>query len=246
MESRLDGGNDISANGELLVQNILLRYPPSGRAAIVFDVGANVGAWSQYLLDRADSSKLQIHGFEPASSTFAALCVNLKSQNNVVFANQALSNNVGSAEFFVVGAGLGTNSLHQSSPTIASKELVVLNTVDHYSHEAGISHIDLLKIDAEGYDMAVIEGARAMIQSHSISLLQFEYNQRWIYSRHYLKDAFDLLQPFGYKIGKITGNGIEFYPDWDFELESFREGNYLACLDEWIARFPKIKWWNLA
>jgi hypothetical protein len=60
-----------------------------------------------------------------------------------------------------------------------------------------------------------------------------------------LKDAFELLLPLGYKLGKITGKGLEFYPDWHFELESFREGNYLACLPEWSSRFPQVKWWNL-
>lgn len=28
------------------------------------------------------------------------------------------------------------------------------------------------------------------------------------------------------------------------ELESFREGNYVACQESWVARFPRIPWWN--
>jgi FkbM family methyltransferase len=165
--------------------------------------------------------------------------------SRVVIQNQALSNQVGTASFFVVGAGLGTNSLHQGNTPVESSESVRLNTVDAYCQEAKISRIDLLKIDAEGHDLLVLKGARSMFQSRAISLVQFEYNQRWIYSRHFLKDAFDLLQPLGYSLGKITRKGIEFYPGWHFELESFREGNYLACLPEFRDRFPQVKWWNL-
>jgi len=84
-----------------------------------------------------------------------------------------------------------------------------------------------------------------MLEAHRIQVLQFEYNQRWIDSRHYLKDAFELLEPLGYKLGKITPRGIEFYPQWHFELETFREGNYLACLSEHVDLFPQIRWWNL-
>jgi hypothetical protein len=59
-----------------------------------------------------------------------------------------------------------------------------------------------------------------------------------------LLDAFKFFEPLGYRIGKITPNAIEFYSKWHFELETFREANYIACLPEWSERFPQIKWWN--
>ena len=40
---------------------------------------------------------------------------------------------------------------------------------------------------------------------------------------------FELVQPIGYKLGKVTPKGIEFYEAWDPELETYREGNYVAC-----------------
>ncbi|MCU1285738.1 MAG: hypothetical protein JWO13_2088 [Acidobacteriales bacterium] len=244
MESRLDSDNHISGNGELLVQDTMLQHSPPG-AVMVFDVGAHLGVWTLALLNRTKRSGLVLHSFEPASATFTILNGNVGVRENVTFVNQALSDSVGTAQFYVAGAGVGTNSLHPASIEVATTEQVKLNTVDHYCREQGISRIDLLKIDAEGHDFAVIAGAREMLKSKTISMLQFEYNHRWIDSRHYLKDAFDMLLPLGYKIGKITSKGIEFYPGWHFELESFREGNYLACLDEWCARFPQIEWWNL-
>ena len=83
-----------------------------------------------------------------------------------------------------------------------------------------------------------------MLHEQAIEVIQFEYNSRWIDSRHFLKDAFDYLRPFEYRIGKITPKGVEFYQSWHPELETFREGNYLACRGEWFKRFTKIKWWN--
>ena len=246
MESRLDGGNDMAENGETMVHRVLLKQVPSGRGLVVFDVGANVGEWTKRLFDEAVTAKLTVHAFEPASSTYEILTKNLAALGSrVLIVNQALSNEVGTASFFVMGAGLGTNSLHKGAAQVESSEQVRLNTVDAYCHHSKISHVDLLKIDAEGHDLNVLEGAKSLLQAHAISLVQFEYNQRWIESKHFLRDAFELLLPLGYKLGKITGKGIEFYPEWHFELESFREGNYLACLPEWQERFPPIKWWNL-
>ena len=80
--------------------------------------------------------------------------------------------------------------------------------------------------------------------AHAIDLIQFEYSFRWINARHFLKDAFDFLIPLGYQIGKVTPQGIEFYEEWQPELESFKEGNYLACRGGLWDSFPKVRWWN--
>jgi hypothetical protein len=37
---------------------------------------------------------------------------------------------------------------------------------------------------------------------------------------------------------------MELYPGWDHELETFIEGNYLACTDEMVQRLPRISWWK--
>ena len=52
----------------------------------------------------------------------------------------------------------------------------------------------------------------------------------------------ELLTPLDYRVGKVTRLGIEFYSRWDFELESFRESNYLACRGDWVERFPQVAW----
>jgi len=53
-----------------------------------------------------------------------------------------------------------------------------------------------------------------------------------------------LLQPRGYRLGKLTPKGVEFYPRWDPDLETFVEGNYVACLPEVAARLPSVSWWK--
>lgn len=39
------------------------------------------------------------------------------------------------------------------------------------------------------------------------------------------------LNLLGYKVAKVTAKGLEVYPRWHFELEVFREGNYLVGHD---------------
>jgi hypothetical protein len=77
-----------------------------------------------------------------------------------------------------------------------------------------------------------------------ISVAQFEYNHRWVYARFFLRDAFDLLEPLGYRLGKLTPVGVEFYPRWDADLETFVEGNYIACEQGVAERLPSVAWWK--
>ena len=190
-----------------------------------------------------------------SSATYRRLSDRMRGHQNVVAVRAALSDRTGGAELNVFGEGLGINSLHGSAAWEEARragvagevvrEQVPLTTADAFCAERGVSVVALLKIDAEGHDLTVMEGARGLLTDRRVQVVQFEYNQRWIEARHFLKDAFELLQPLGYQLGKVTALGLELYPHWHFELETFREGNYLACLPEQVAWFPQIRWWNL-
>jgi hypothetical protein len=79
-----------------------------------------------------------------------------------------------------------------------------------------------------------------LLRSRDVDVIQFEYNHFWFGERRLLRDAFDYLKPLGYAIGKITGNAIQFYPEWHRELETYVEANYIACLPEWVRRFRTV------
>lgn len=243
---RLDIANTIDGNGESMLQRGVIAAAPPGRVCVL-DVGANEGEWSTSMLAAAAGAgrdaDLDLHSFEPSAFTATLLRSALGQRATI---NQlALSDRIGTGELYVVGPGAGTNSLHGHDGPVEGTESIALTTVDSYCSERGIDRIALLKSDTEGHDMAVLEGARGMLTSGSIGAVQFEYNHRWVLSRHFLKDAFDLLMPLGHTLGKLTPHGVEVYPDgWDWELESFVEGNYVAFTPEVGATLPTVSWWK--
>jgi len=250
-EGRLDIPNRMDRNGEMLVQEIFLRHGSGTRPVFAFDVGANVGEWSLAFASKAVSMGLDgvhVYAFEPCVGTHRSLTrniANLPAAVRVTAVPMAASNRAGTGELIVVGDGEGTNALAGDQVPPGSRiDRVELTTLDDFCKRSGIPGIGLLKIDAEGHDLHVMEGAVGLLKSHMIDVVQFEYNWRWINSRCFLRDAFSLLQPLGYRIGKVTPRAIEFYDHWHFELETWREANYLACLESWVPRFPRIPWWN--
>src|SRR4029453_2163142 len=162
---------------------------------------------------RAGRAPVRVHLFEPAPAAASELGRRFAShiEANVIIVNQvALSDIDGIGDLYMTGSTAGTNSLLQHHGVQIEKRVkVTLATLDSYCDLHGVQRIDLLKIDAEGHDLAVLRGGAKLLRNHSIDVVQFEYNWRWIDSRAFLKDAFDLLAPSGYGIGKVTPKGIE-------------------------------------
>lgn len=248
---RMDAPNELLQNGEVLVQEVVIKHS-CDHGLVVIDCGANEGQWVTQFLGRLPECGLReavnIYCFEPSLYTMGklknTLCNISKTAVSIMPEKLALSDRIGNGILKVVHDGAGTNSLIGMPGTYTQTENVNVTTLDHYAEEADLSHIVFLKIDAEGHDADVIAGAKQLLSRLDIEVVQFEYNARWIYGHHFLRDIFELLNGFGYQIGKITPRGIQFYPEYHHELETFIEANFIACTPIWKDRFPKTRYWR--
>ena len=109
--------NDMRTNGELLVQELVLRNYPKDRDLVVFDVGANVGDWSAQLIGVTGSRSNQncfLHAFEPVSSTMEMLRRTLQTVRSpwrVLPVQKPLSDRQGTSDISVVEEGCGINAI---------------------------------------------------------------------------------------------------------------------------------------
>ena len=225
-EARFDVANDLETNGERYLQSLV-------KEGIVFDIGANIGDWTSSLL--AGGFRGKVHAFEPVPGTFKLLEGRIHDPR-VTLVPSAVSDFEGVVRMSSV-EGLGINAISEKGDVE-----VPVTTVDSYCAKNQIARIDLLKIDAEGYDFNVLLGARSLLSKQSISLVQFEYNQCWIETHRLLKDAFELLASFGYSVGKLVGDQVQSYSTYHWELETYREGNYVAYLQSNGLRISPAGW----
>lgn len=249
--ARGDVPNLMETNGELLVQRLVLTTAGEEAQIVAVDVGANVGGWSEALVDTAarvaPGRQLVLHAIEPAPDSFERLRGVLGNRSgprlDVVLSRLAASDEDGTGTIYLMGSESVVNSLYERE---GARPLEVrLQTLDGYAKEHGIPEITLLKIDAEGHDLNVLRGARGLLRDQAICVAQFEYNWRWIQAGHFLKDVFNLVEPLGYEVGKIASDAVVAYRGYNWELDTFHEANYLICRRDWVDRFPRIAWWGL-
>jgi hypothetical protein len=92
-----------------------------------------------------------------------------------------------------------------ASPLVGSYDVDV-TTLDSWSAAHNVDHIDFVKIDVEGYDLAVLEGAHQLMQARAIDAFTFEYDGYWIASRRFLGEADCYIRDCGYSLFKLFPN----------------------------------------
>ena len=191
--ARLDYRNDLSTNGESALQRWILPLSQAGEQIHVADVGANVGRWSESMLAAASKAgretDLRLHVFEPDSQAFARLTVVLDGR--LAKPEQGGTQRPAWDLAVLRSCGRGRNEL--LVPRTGGKPCgtgnVVTTTLDSYAERSCVARFALVKINAEGHDLAVMRGAHTLLAEHRIAVVQFEYNHRWIFGRFYLRDA---------------------------------------------------------
>lgn len=161
------------------------------------DIGANVGIYSFYFKNIFKN----IDAFEPLTEITHRL--HAIQNKSLKVHNIALSNKSGELKFFIPYLN------HKPAPALASLEkrnteserrTVKVKTLDDFNFR----DVDLIKIDVEGHEQAVIEGARETIET-TRPILIVEIEQRHI--RKEINEVFESIQSINYK-GFFLKNGI--------------------------------------
>jgi FkbM family methyltransferase len=228
-------GNHPLLSGETFVMNYLRdeRFHDV-RPTVIFDVGANVGDYTRCLLD-SFGDRASIFAFEPAPDTFAVLAANLGHVSNVSLKPFGFSDRIGPAVLFSAGPGSKLASVYQttgrlerSGLTIAIEQMIELTTIDQFCADNQIDRIRFLKLDVEGHELRILEGAQRMLDSGSVDAIQCEFGAANVDSRTFLRDFFELLGA-RYAVYRVLQHGLHAVAQYQETLEIFKRAtNYLA------------------
>ncbi|HEV7280011.1 MAG TPA: FkbM family methyltransferase [Pirellulaceae bacterium] len=172
--------------------------------ATVVDVGAHKGAYL-YWLRRAAGPTGKVLAFEPQPqlSSYLERIAQQSRWKNVRVENLALSARPGVLPLHIPaaegrtspGARLGRKHAEDRGRCNTSFDVPV-TTLDAYLYDTGISRVDFLKVDAEGHELAVFQGAERTLRTWRPTIL-FECEGR-LRDDGDVRPVFEFLLELGY------------------------------------------------
>jgi FkbM family methyltransferase len=170
------------------------------------DCGAHMGSWSLVMA----AHFREVHSFEPQRLVFQQLCGNaaLNGLTNVFAYNTGLDATPGRLTLQRPGVDRGSSSARESvverfeaDGIATSPEVISVTPLDSYAE--ALNDVGLIKIDVEGLELRVVQGAVKVLQKNNLPKMLIEcWSHDW-----YQKDKRALLQfldELGYRVTPIT------------------------------------------
>lgn len=159
---------------------------------VFVDIGANIGLYS--LLAAKKIPGLKIYSFEPIplnAALFESSAL-INSFTSIVIYRMCAGNSVGETSFSVASDSAFSSILNTGRKPEEKKITTRVTTIDRFMIDEKILKIDVMKIDAEGAEMLILQGAKDLFGREEAKprLVLLELNDK-------------NLAPFGASVGEI-------------------------------------------
>lgn len=189
----------------------------------VMDIGANFGLFTRFLSERV-GAKGSVFSFEPTETMSRVLNHNVETLKleNVETSAYALSDRKGSAQIKVPLHSDHSPNYYEASLCAVEKsdageiDTIETTTVDAFCDAKALESLSFIKIDVEGHEIAVLNGARITLEKFRPTIL-LEVNEPLDEEGHGRKVR-DLIGFLGYEIN-VFENG---------EIRKREEGEFLV------------------
>lgn len=196
-------------------------HPELFQGGDVLDIGANIG-YTASVFAAALQPSAKVYAFEPDQASFNTLREVIQHKNlgaSVEILQMAVGSSDGTLEFW-------HNDEHSAdhrvvTPQFNSLELdrskvmtVPVTSIDSFVASRGLANISFVKIDVQGYELAVCQGMKQTLQAFPQLCVAFEYAPDGM--RELGFDSAVLLQFFrkaGYQLYVLTRRGLRFAGD---------------------------------
>ena len=206
LQGKGSGSQDLNSETEAFAKILKsINFPEKHK---VFDIGANFGKWTENCLDKVENAHFYL--FEPSEFCFKNLISKFSSNEKITVYHYALGDTEKSTFLYSDFPGSGLSSLYKRDLNYLDiyfnyEESIKMITIDSFVEESKIVPT-ALKIDVEGHELAVLQGAINTLKD--ISLIQFEFGGSNIDSKVFFKDIYKFLQKNSFTIYRLSNSKL--------------------------------------
>jgi len=169
--------NSIDKIEKLAKESIAMFVRNADDNIICMDIGANTGLYSYFINFFEPKTKLFV--FEPDSSLIECIKLNLSKCANASINNIGIADYSGALDLFVNEKSRQTNSFEWDAVSPFADECkkvsVRVESIDNFCEKNDIPKIDILKIDVQGYEHKILQGAETMLKKLQILALEASF-----------------------------------------------------------------------
>lgn len=188
---------------------------------VAFDIGANIGLYS-VLLDRLCGPSGRVWAFEPVPETYWRLreTLALNRCGNVVPVQAAVCKREGGIVVNLFGPehsewnSLGTPCMKEVNGGSVVPERSVgvpACSLDQFCANENIKRINFLKVDVEGFEIPVFEGAESLLSERRVDYICFEVSRSPLKGAGFeSRQVFEALERHGYLSYTVEKTGGKF------------------------------------
>jgi FkbM family methyltransferase len=165
-----------------------------------FDIGANNGDFTNDILSYFPDSKGFL--FEPTHEVFDSLKNRFQDNPNISIYNIALGNKKTKKDFYICGSSQRNSFLIPLSSDSKFKQInIEIDLIDNLiNNNNDINKIDFIKIDTQGYDLKVLQGAiNTIIKFKPVVLTEFIFSPLYKDQGSYY-EIFSFFKEIDYKL----------------------------------------------
>lgn len=193
----------------------------------IFDVGAHRGESIKRF--RNLFPLCVIHSFEPGIQNFKILQQKYSNKKNIFLNNLGIGSYEGelqfneyeksnSSGFIEIDSQSSWAKLRAKQKKIKAESLfnprtykVKVKDLDSYVRDNRIEHIDILKIDTQGFEIEVLKGSKEILSKFAVDFIELEVIIAGPYKNSIsFSDVESVLNPLGYKLYAIE-KGCNYY-----------------------------------
>ncbi|MBG0799978.1 FkbM family methyltransferase [Methylocystis sp. H4A] len=198
-------GADITTSGEVGIFNLVKAPSP-----LLFDCGGHVGDYTALWLRKFPDGRAFV--FEPAASHYSLLESRFSGNSSIRLFPNGLGAEDARLPLYknrdVTGlASLSRRRLDHHGIVMDQSETVEIRKLDDMIAELDVSVIDLLKVDVEGHELSVLQGAAKAIETGIIKLIQIEFGGCNLDTHTNLQDFFYFFKDRGLVMGLVQPRG---------------------------------------